>query len=247
MGMQTSNARNPQGDAAPLYRGRETLALLYQEALTATVRLRAGRQVANDAESFRSQMRVVLQAAETEAAQKGYNAEDVRLATFAAVAFLDESVLNSRNPVFADWHRMPLQEEMFGGHVAGEMFFQVIERLLARTDSWEVADVLEVYALCLMLGYRGRYSLRGDEGLPAILGSAEEKMWRIRGGRSGLSPDWAPPQEAEPPKTSDPWVRRLGIGAAACLLLAVLLFVGFKLSLNSGASGLRSVATLVNR
>ena len=49
----------------------------------------------------------------------GYSAEDVKLAGFALVAFLDESVLASGNPVFADWPAKPLQEELFGTHVAG--------------------------------------------------------------------------------------------------------------------------------
>ena len=57
--------------------------------------------------------------AEQEARSRGYTAEDMRLASFAVVAFLDESVLNLRNPVFADWPRQPLQEELFGHHVAG--------------------------------------------------------------------------------------------------------------------------------
>ena len=247
MGSGQMHAGSSQGKSVSGFRGRETLASIYQEALTATARLRANRQLTNDAEAFRAQLRVVLQASENEAALHGYNAEDVRLATFAVVAFLDESVLNSANPVFANWPRMPLQEEMFGGHIAGEMFFQCIDRLLARDDSRDVADVLEIYALCLMLGYRGRYSLHGGEGLRAIVDSVMQKVWRIRGGPSALSPEWAPPAEAPRPKASDPWVRRLGIGAAACLFLAVLLLVGFKISLSSGASGLRSVASLVSQ
>ena len=76
---------------------------------------------------------------------------------------LDESILNSRNPLFADWSRKPLQEEMFGIHIAGETFFQYAQQLLARPDSPEAADLLEVYYLCLLLGYCGRYSV-GDRG-----------------------------------------------------------------------------------
>ena len=45
------------------------------------------------------------------------------------VAFLDESILNLRNPVFADWPRKPLQEELFGHHMAGEIFFQNLQPL----------------------------------------------------------------------------------------------------------------------
>ena len=63
------------------------------------------------------------------------------------VAFLDESVLNSRNPIFADWLRKPLQEELFGTHIAGEVFFQNLQQLLGRSDSPDLADLLEIYHL----------------------------------------------------------------------------------------------------
>src|SRR5258708_11391854 len=102
----------------------ENLALHFQEALTAIIRLRANRQTVSDAERFRRHMREALRAAGAEAQRSGYTMEDVKLAAFATVALLDESILTSQNPRFAAWPRKPLQEEMFGIHVAGETFFQ---------------------------------------------------------------------------------------------------------------------------
>jgi type VI secretion system protein ImpK len=192
-------------------------------------------------------MKTAISAAESVATRKGYSVEDVRLATFAVVAFLDESILNSNNPVFADWPRMPLQEELFGGHTAGEIFFQCIDRLLARSDSPHLADVLEVFALCLLLGYRGRYSLSGQEGIRTVLNAMTDKIQRIRGGTRPLSPNWSPPRDVVRQVAYDPWVRRLAFGAAGFLLLALLLFVGFKLSLMSGASSLHSAASIVTQ
>jgi len=110
-------------------RRRDNLAIVFQNLLTVTVRLRSSRQTITDARNFRLQMQNAIRGAEKEAIGKLYPPEDVRLATFAVVAFLDESVLNSSNPAFSDWPRMPLQEEMFGQAVAGEVFFQNIERL----------------------------------------------------------------------------------------------------------------------
>ena len=82
-----------------------------------------GCGVVSDAGSFRAQIKGAIGVAESEATKRGYPAEDVRLATFAVVAFLDESILNSGNPIFADWPRMSLQEELFGVHTAGEVLF----------------------------------------------------------------------------------------------------------------------------
>ncbi len=131
----------------------ENLALIFQEVLTAIERLRGNRQGVNDAEAFRHHTREALKNAASAGLAAGYNADDVRLATFAAVAFLDESVLNSQNPIFADWLRKPLQEELFNVHIAGETFFQNLQQLLGRNDSADLADVLEVHHLCMLLGF----------------------------------------------------------------------------------------------
>src|ERR1043165_9293663 len=214
----------------------ENLALHFQEVLTAIVRLRANRQTVTDAESFRQHMREALRIAGEQAQRSGYNLEDANLAAFAAAALLDESILNSRNPLFADWPRKPLQEEMFGIHVAGETFFQNAQQLLARNDSPEVADLLEVYDLCLLLGYRGRYSIGGSGELQAMKDAIAAKTRRIRGAYPGLAPGWALPQDPPRATGADPWVKRLTWAAIGCAVLALLLFVVFKLALGSGVS-----------
>jgi type VI secretion system protein ImpK len=247
MGVHPSQAAIPQSPSSSPAPVHENLALIYQEVLTAITRLRSNRQAATDAGAFRNQMKAAISATESEAMSKGYPVEDTRLATFAVVAFLDESILNSNNPVFADWPRMPLQEELFGGHTAGEIFFQCIDRLLAHSDSPHLADTLEVFALCLLLGYRGRYSLSGQEGIRTVLDAIADKMRRIRGGVGPLSPNWAPPQDAVQARAYDPWVRRLAFGAVGFLLLALLLFIGFKFTLMSGASGLHSTASITTQ
>src|SRR5205823_13432211 len=101
---------------------RSYLALSFQEIFTAIVRLRFNRQAVPSADSFRDHMRHALKAASQEAVQKGYNVDDVKLAAFSVIAFLDDSVLASSNPVFSTWSRLPFQEELFGQHMGGEAF-----------------------------------------------------------------------------------------------------------------------------
>ena len=132
----------------------DNLALIFQEVLTAIVRLRSNRQELSDAESFRYYMREAIKSAIQEARNHGgYNADDIKMATLALTGFLDESVLNLRNPMFADWPRKPLQEELFGIHMAGEIFFRNLEQLMGRNDSADLADLLEVHYLCQLLVY----------------------------------------------------------------------------------------------
>ena len=228
-------------------RKRENLALIYQEVMTAITRLRANRQNVDDAQVFRTHLRTALSAAEQDAVGAGYGPDDVRLATFAVVAFLDESALNSGHAAFADWPRLPLQEEMFGHHMAGEIFFQNIEKLLSRADTNVVADVLELYQLALLLGYKGRYSLAGVELLRPIMDSVGEKIRRIRGNVKELAPGWAAPKDAVNVTAPDTWVKNLMFIAAGSVLLALILFGAYKLLLGNGVSNLKAITTEVRR
>ena len=222
-------------------RRTENLALVLQEVLTAIVRLRSNRQAVSDANSFRIHMREALKSADQEARKRGYSGDAIQLAIFAVVAFLDESILNSRNPLFADWPRKPLQEELFGTHMAGEVYFQNLQKLLGQPDSPELVDLLEVYYLCVLLGFGGRYSMGNKGDLRAIMDAVADKIRRVRGAPPDLSPMWRLPQEAARTAGGDPWARRLAIAAIACVTLLVVLFVIFKLSLGSGVSDLRAM------
>lgn len=235
------DAATSQLGAAALTRRADNLAILFQEALTVVVRLRSNRQAVGDPLAFRNQIATALNAAGQEAVRRGYVPEDVRAATFAIVAFLDESILNSHNPAFGDWVRKPLQQELFGVDVAGEIYFRNVDHLLGRGDSQELADTLEIYQLCLLLGFRGRYSVGSNAELRNLTNIITERIHRIRGGSSMvLSPGSTPP--AEPPHaTGDPWIRAFLWSAVACCTLALVLFVAFKISLNSGPSELQSV------
>jgi type VI secretion system protein ImpK len=222
-------------------RRRDNLALVFQEALTAIVRLRTNRQVVTDAELFRGQMREALKTADQEARKRAYTSEQSRLAIFATVAFLDESILNLQQPVFSQWPRKPLQEELFGVHIAGEIFFNNVQRMLGERDSHDVADVLEVYQLCMLLGFRGRYGLAGQGELRNVIDSINEKIARIRGLAPDLSPNWMIPPGAVRVASADPWVKRLMWAAIGCFALLVLLFGVFEISLGSGAGEIHAV------
>lgn len=228
--MTTSNAR------------LENMALVYQELLTVGERLRSNRQPVSDAVSFRGQIWEAVKAADRDARNKGYAAEDIELATFAVVAFLDESILNLRHPIFADWSRQPLQEQRYGHHIAGEIFFQNLQKLLLRTESNELADLLEIHYLCLLLGFAGRYSLGGRGELRAILQQTAEKLQRIRPSSAVLSPQAELTGGAAPRTMGDPWVKRLMFAAIASLILLAVLFIVFRISLGSGAENLRALA-----
>ena len=82
--------------AAP--RRVENLAFVFQELLTVGERLRSNRQQVADAASFRAQIWAAVKQADEDARRHGYSSDDIELATFAVIAFLDATILNLRNP-----------------------------------------------------------------------------------------------------------------------------------------------------
>jgi type VI secretion system protein ImpK len=172
----------------------------------------------------------MISAAVKDASAMGYSDEASKMAIYAIIGFLDESVLNSKDPTFADWARRPLQEEMFGGHFAGELFFRNVAELLNRPESNEVADVLELHALCLLLGYRGRFAFGDASEIHSILQRTREKITRIRGSYALLRPAEAP--AAPPPPRRDPWVMRLAIAAVLLLVVTALAYAGYVVILG---------------
>lgn len=226
-----------------LDRRAENLAYCFQEVLTVGERIRANRQHVSDAESFRHQVREAIKTSAEEARRRGYTAEDIQLATFAVIAFLDESILNMHNPVFADWPRRPLQEEYFGHHVAGEIFFQNLDKIMQRNESQDMGDLLEVYQLCMLLGFAGRHSIGGRGELQARIQNTGDRINRIRQSSFELSPAWAPPNDPVRASGKDPWVKRLVFATAGVLLITLVLFAVYKMSLGSGVGRLEQLAS----
>lgn len=234
-----------------------SLASCYENAFTIILRLTALQQQANaNAGDFRTSIRAALRAAMEQAKSLGYSSEANQLAFFAVVSLLDESVLKLQHPAFAEWAQRPLQEEMFGHNRAGEVFFDNLRTLLAQQDTDVTADLLEVYVLCMLLGFKGKYALssaisymsgspqgatwaapRSSSGeIHTLVRHAREKIDRIRGAVSFL-PD-APMPEVKPIATVDGWSRGLGLAALILLVVLILSFAGFWFVLGSRASQL---------
>jgi type VI secretion system protein ImpK len=182
----------------------ENLAMLYQGALTAVVRIQAERQQVGSAGAFRRRMKDVLAEIDREALERRYTAAHTAESSFAFVSFLDEVILNSHDPCRDDWAKRPLQEDLYGSSTAGEQFFLHLDKLLSRPETQEWIDVLEVYLLCLLLGYQGRYVGDNRAELALFAERVQQRIERARGVSVDYSPDWALPSESlQPPATSD--------------------------------------------
>lgn len=204
----------------------ENLSLLLQELFTVIVRIRAGRMSVSSVDAFRAQIKEALRVAGEAARRSGYTSEQTSSALLAVVALLDETVLGSGNPAFRAWQQSPLQAQLFGVDVAGHTVFDQIRTLLGADDSYELADVLEVFELCLLLGYQGRYGGGRAGDLNAIRTRLADRIARIRGGAPEFSMLTRPPDEAVRPASvpNDQRFVYAAMGIAALTLLAFLVY-----------------------
>jgi type VI secretion system protein ImpK len=223
---------------APAVR-REKLALLYQGIFTAIVRVQSGRQPLIDANKFQKQMEGLFSEIEREAIKVGYRDKEIDDARYALVAFLDETIQRSDDPNRAAW--VPLQSKLYSQAVAGEGVFDRLKTIRTRRDSPDLADVLEIYYLCFLLGYEGRYALAEHEKLENLMDDLREQIEHMRGPQSPLSPEGAFPLQpavvaAPPGSPATPWM----FASISCAALAIFGWIIFKLLLNSNAQGVVS-------
>ncbi len=139
---------------------KETLASLCTESIKLILHLRSTQDY-GDPELLRRRIKDLLSDLESEARGAGIDSSDINGARFALVAFIDESISLSNWPQKNAWMAQPLQRELFTVFNAGEVFFERLNDFRRKPD--DNHQVIEVYQLCLMLGFRGKYYLEPDK------------------------------------------------------------------------------------
>lgn len=229
---------DPGAPAADAARGG-LLATTLQELLTVSARLRTSPQsVPSNGEAFRASVLQLVANATREGRRLAYREDSLGFVMYAAVAYLDETVLALATPAFAAWKGRPLQEELFQVHIGGDVFFSYLDTLLRQESSQELADVLEVYMLCLLLGFRGRYDSSRREELHQWTARVRDRIGEIRGTPPILAPRWEPPRTEVVERRVDAWQRRLQLASLGVLLATVVFYAGFAWSLRSQVAGL---------
>lgn len=99
--------------------------------------------------------------------------EDFQNAKYAVSALIDETVLYSKWPQRNEWLRNPLVVEYFNDAFAGEIFFDKIEAI--RGDSSK-RDLLEVFYMCLMFGFEGKFKILGGEEMKNYMQSIYSEL-----------------------------------------------------------------------
>ena len=185
------------------------------------LRLKAG--IVAPSNDLRPQVAGMLNDFEKRAERYRFSSKIVQVSKFALASFVDETVLINNFPMRNEWERNPLQLEYFGEQLAGNKFFEKLDSMLKQIEVTQ--DAVEIYYVCMLLGFKGRYAVYEQEKLLAIMqetANALVKVGKIK--PVELSPNWlANDQPAPPSKRGMPvWAK---IGAMAGLGLAVVVYL----------------------
>jgi type VI secretion system protein ImpK len=184
-----------------------------------------------DPAALRQRVKDLLNRAEREARQTGIPAEHVEAALFAVVAFLDETILSSSWPQKDQWANRPLQMERYNRYDAGEVFFERLTSLLEHPT--QHAEAIEVYYLCMTLGFRGRYQIVQQEKLQEFIERCHAELQDTPGIHTDvLAPSGVPGDQV----TAEVKTRLPGwMIALAAVAVAAVLYLGLSLYASHSA------------
>jgi type VI secretion system protein ImpK len=234
LGLQPTGAFNARTKS-------DNLALAFQGLVTGIVRLQAGREKLDDMSKLRANVETTLREEVVPKARNlGFSDDQIREATYAVIAFLDE-VAQATPEGRGVWSLMQTSIYPNARAVAGDQFFILLEGLLNQQDSQKLADLIEVFLLCLMLGYKGKYNNPDlAQELRALQMRVYERYRSIRGPANftvDVPPGWTPPQPRRLPRTINNVVRRVWLPVVALISLGVAaaLWVLYRVSLIAQA------------
>ena len=160
--------------------------------------------------------------------EKQISSAKINPVKYALAAFVDEIVLTSKWPGKNDWRGKPLQLQFFGEHLAGEGFFKRLAELRQGGD--QNVDVLEMYFVCLQLGFEGMYRLRGFEQLMALQVDLRSQIEMLRGVANNILAPHGKPKEGMVQTVG----RNVPIWVMACVTATIIFFIylGYSFAIN---------------
>lgn len=98
--------------------------------------------------------------------------QDLQEASYALAALIDEQI-PLRCPKLAGKWRSALLQSLFRDNQGGSFFFDRLETIL---DDPDRQGVLSIYAICLALGFRGKFSEGGHEELAKVRARVRRRL-----------------------------------------------------------------------
>lgn len=188
------------------------------------------------AEMLHHRMKGYVEELLRKAADMGFSHQDAQDLAYPLVALIDEVALTKGEAIRLFWQSNLLQMSFFNENIAGENFFTRLQGLRSENHRHEV---IRVYYLCLVLGFQGRYRVRGgDLELMTMIDSIQKELARTRVyNAETLSPQGERPEEAlMSSRRVGPLLFLSGGAVALALLIYGILFI----TLNLTVSGVRN-------
>jgi type VI secretion system protein ImpK len=176
----------------PGYGHVHTLLDLLQEGFYLLFMLKNGSAPPGEA-PFLDTITAYLAEFDSEARKLRAQGEDIDAAKYAFCAALDEIILSSQFPMRLAWERRPLQLVIFGDQLAGEHFFDRLETL--RGGGGARLPALQVFHMCLLIGFRGKYALDAGDKLAYLTERLGDEIAHIQGKSRGFAPQAERPDQ----------------------------------------------------
>jgi type VI secretion system protein ImpK len=154
--------------------------------------VRRGRQVTS-VQAFEGSVERFFANLERDARAANYSVEQVKDTQYALCAFLDESVLRSATTRCVGTLNCSRCSSAISACTWRAKASSKVDAL--RADVKQNIDVLEVYHLCLALGFEGKFSLGQKDQLRYLANTLGQDIARYRKAPKALSPDWALPDQ----------------------------------------------------
>lgn len=224
----------------PGYGHVQTLLDLLHEGFYLLFMLKNGSQPPGEA-AFLDAVTAYLAEFDREARKLRAQAEDIDAAKYAYCAALDEIILSSQFALRLAWERRRLQLVIFGDQLAGEHFFDRLEAL--RSAGGARLPALQVFHMCLLIGFRGKYALDSSDKLAYLTARLGQEIVHMQGRSKGFAPQAErPDQVVHKLRSSAPvWAVSAVFGA-----IALSAYIGLESSLHrSTADTLAAYSGLV--
>ena len=185
------------------------------------LRLKAG--IVEPSMDLRPKIAAMLSDFEKRAERYRINHKIIQVSKFALASFVDETVLTNNFNMKDEWEKNALQLEYFGEQLAGNKFFDKLEAMLKQIEATQ--DAVEIYYICMLLGFKGKYAIYEKEKLLATMqktANALVKVGKIK--QTELSPHWLANDQPKPPeKRGMPtWAK---VSAFGGLCLSIIFFL----------------------
>ncbi len=211
--------------AGPPVEAKTLLDLMY-DGFYLVFLLRSG-QAPESGNALRERIKDFLLDVERGANKLNSRATDVRLVKYAFCTTVDEIILRSPLQIRTEWQRQPLQLQYFGDQMGGERFFSMLES--ARHEGTDRLQVLEVFHLCLLMGFQGKYVIEGMERLQFLTARLGDEIAQLKGKRAGFAPHWAAPDQVIHRLRNEV---PLWVVGSVFLLFFVLAYTGLRFDLD---------------